>query len=172
MSKLTRAIEELARRAAQGDEVARQDIFDEAARLTSQGFPEDTAMRIATGELPMDAASRNARAVEQGYDPFETWYHGTADDIAAFDPAKSQSRDFGHAGEGTYVASHPGIARAYANTAAGSADANIMPLRTSANNPLRISLEEKQALGQAGPSATARLQQQEHRGDNAKRRDP
>jgi hypothetical protein len=160
MSKLTRAIEELARRAAQGDEVARQDIFDEAARLTSQGFPEDTAMRIATGELPMDAASRNARAVEQGYDPFETWYHGTADDIAAFDPAKSQSRDFGHAGKGTYVASHPGIARAYANTAAGSADANIMPLRTSANNPLRISLEEKQALGQAGPSATARLQQQ------------
>jgi hypothetical protein len=106
MSKLTRAIEELARRAAQGDEVARQDIFDEAARLTSQGFPEDTAMRIATGELPMDAASRNARAVEQGYDPFETWYHGTADDIAAFDPAKSQSRDFGHAGKGTYVASH------------------------------------------------------------------
>jgi hypothetical protein len=160
MSKLTRAIEELARRAAQGDEVARQDIFDEAARLTSQGFPEDTAMRIATGELPMDAASRNARAVEQGYDPFETWYHGTADDIAAFDPAKSQSRDFGHAGKGTYVASHPGIARAYANTAAGSADANIMPLRTSANNPLRISLEEKQALGQAGPSATAKLQQQ------------
>ena len=151
---------ELAKRAAAGDTVARQVIDVEAARLTSQGFPEDTAMRIATGELPMDAASRNARAVEQGYDPFETWYHGTADDIAAFDPAKSQSRDFGHAGKGTYVASHPGIARAYANTAAGSADANIMPLRTSANNPLRISLEEKQALGQAGPSATARLQQQ------------
>jgi hypothetical protein len=137
-----------------------QNVVDEAARLTKQGFPEDTAMRIATGELPMDTASRNARAVEQGYDPFETWYHGTADDITAFDPAKSQSRDFGHAGKGTYVASHPGIARAYANTAAGSADANIMPLRTSANNPLRISLEEKQALGQAGPSATARLQQQ------------
>ena len=151
---------ELAKRAAAGDTVARQVIDVEAARLTSQGFPEDTAMRIATGELPMDAASRNARAVEQGYDPFETWYHGTADDITAFDPAKSQSRDFGHAGKGTYVASHPGIARAYANTAAGSADANIMPLRTSANNPLRISLEEKQALGQAGPSATARLQQQ------------
>jgi hypothetical protein len=160
MSKLTRALAELAKRADAGDTVARQVIDVEAARLTSQGFPEDTAMRIATGELPMDTASRNARAVEQGYDPFETWYHGTADDITAFDPAKSQSRDFGHAGKGTYVASHPGIARAYANTAAGSADANIMPLRTSANNPLRISLEEKQALGQAGPSATARLQQQ------------
>ena len=160
LSAGTNVLTELAKRANAGDTVARQVIDVEAARLTSQGFPEDTAMRIATGELPMDAASRNARAVEQGYDPFETWYHGTADDIAAFDPAKSQSRDFGHAGKGTYVASHPGIARAYANTAAGSADANIMPLRTSANNPLRISLEQKQLLGQAGPSATAKLQQQ------------
>lgn len=37
------------------------------AELLSRGFPEHTAKKIASGELPMDKASRIARAKEQGF---------------------------------------------------------------------------------------------------------
>jgi len=36
-------------------------------RLIEAGYPESTAMKIATGELPMDYASRMARATEQNF---------------------------------------------------------------------------------------------------------
>jgi len=42
-------------------------------RLIEAGYPESTAMKIATGELPMDYASRMARAKEQGFT--EEAYH-------------------------------------------------------------------------------------------------
>ena len=38
--------------------------------------------------LPMDEASRMARAKEMGFNPERTYYHGTSGDIASFDPAK------------------------------------------------------------------------------------
>lgn len=43
--------------------------------LVKQGYPESVAKRISSGELPMDEASRLARAAEQGYDP-TTFYKG------------------------------------------------------------------------------------------------
>lgn len=47
--------------------------------LIRRGFPESTAVKIASGDLPMDHASRMARAREQGFDVDEVWYHGTPD---------------------------------------------------------------------------------------------
>jgi hypothetical protein len=44
-----------------------------AKRLIASGYPDSTAMKIATGELPMDQASRMARATEQG--KTEVAYH-------------------------------------------------------------------------------------------------
>lgn len=48
-------------------------------RLIDAGYPESVAKRIASGELPMDNASRMARAAEQGNT--ETMYHGSMQDI-------------------------------------------------------------------------------------------
>lgn len=45
-------------------------------RLKLQGYPEPVARRIASGELPMDEASRLARAQEQGYG--DVMYRGHA----------------------------------------------------------------------------------------------
>jgi hypothetical protein len=51
--------------------------------IVAMGYPESVAKRISSGDLPMDEASRMARAKEQGYD-FE--YHGTNSDFMEVDP--------------------------------------------------------------------------------------
>ena len=43
------------------------DAYRNLLRLIEAGYPDTTAMKIATGELPMDNASRMARATEQGF---------------------------------------------------------------------------------------------------------
>ena len=42
------------------------DAYRNLLRLIEAGYPDTTAMKIVTGELPMDNASRMARATEQG----------------------------------------------------------------------------------------------------------
>jgi len=42
------------------------DAYKELLRLIKEGYPDTTAMKIVTGELPMDNASRMTRATEQG----------------------------------------------------------------------------------------------------------
>ena len=44
--------------------------------LVSMGYPEEVAKRISSGELPMDTASRMARAKEQGYQIDQPFYSG------------------------------------------------------------------------------------------------
>lgn len=60
--------------------------------LVKMGYPESVAKRISSGELPMDEASRMARAAEQGYDVDNIMYHGanpTAIQKIAIDGFKS-----------------------------------------------------------------------------------
>lgn len=47
--------------------------------LVGLGYPESVAKRIASGELPMDKASRMARAEAQGYDLVPKYHTGAAD---------------------------------------------------------------------------------------------
>jgi hypothetical protein len=68
-----------------GTEEAQAGPFGTAADLISRGFPEGTAQRIASGELPMDQASRMARAAEQGFDTSRRLVHTTYQDVPAFD---------------------------------------------------------------------------------------
>lgn len=44
-------------------------IAKTVAKWLDEGYPEEVAKRIASGDLPMDEASRAARAAEQGYGP-------------------------------------------------------------------------------------------------------
>lgn len=113
------------------------DTVEEVARkLVDQGYPPETAVRIADGTLPMDYASRMQRAMEQGYNVERPMYHGTADDIFGFDPSKLQSRDAGFIGKGVYTTQSPFIANKYAQSAIPSyvdkngtlSDSNVIPL--------------------------------------------
>jgi hypothetical protein len=89
-------------------------ILDE---LISTGYPEQVAERIATGDLPMDTASRMQRAADQGFVNRE--FHGTKADFTEFMPSES-----GMYGPGVYTSSNPLVAEGYAKGEGG----NVMPL--------------------------------------------
>jgi hypothetical protein len=87
----------------------------------------------ATGvDLPMDEASRMARAREAGFDTGLPLYHGTGADFQAFDAARFQQSDFGTGGAGVYSSESPGLAGAYADlvTRPSNDNANILPIVT------------------------------------------
>lgn len=55
----------------------------------AKGYPESVAKRIASGELPMDEASRMARAEAQGLNTNELLYHWTNRDFNEFVPSET-----------------------------------------------------------------------------------
>lgn len=107
-----------------------QAVFDEVAELVRRGFPESTAEKIATGELPMDEASRMARAREQGFDVDSTLYHGGQSDILSFLPDRGGS---------VYLTDDPSIADIYAENASSrrpnmvNSGPNVMPVMVRGN---------------------------------------
>lgn len=99
-------------------------ILDE---LITAGFPEETAERIVTGQLPMDSASRMQRAEAMGFDPSDVQYHGTKADFAEFAPS-----EFGNVGPGVYMSANPEVASGYASRSlyVPEEGAQVMPLLT------------------------------------------
>ena len=92
-------------------------IARDIAELVRAGYPEETARRIATGELPMDTASRMERARQQGFDPDNIEYHGTENYFTEFEPSLR-----GKMGPGVYTTPDPELAEIHA------ASGQIMPL--------------------------------------------
>jgi hypothetical protein len=102
-------------------------LFDMIERLTKAGYPESTARKIATGELPMDVDSRMDRAMDQGFDIDRLYYHGTDQDILEFDPSRigqGKGKTPATLPQGFYFARSPDTASEYA-TGEG---ANIIPV--------------------------------------------
>ena len=95
-------------------------IIDE---LIATGYPDQVAERIASGELPMDTASRMQRAEAMGFDPTDVQYHGTDVDIKRF----IESGD-GTLGPGVYTTPNPAVASEYAIDTGG--DSTVYPLLT------------------------------------------
>ena len=83
--------------------------------------------------LPMDEASRTARAKDLGFEG-KTLYHGTGADITEFkkDTIGSTS-DTGFHGEGFYFSEDPAYAGAYAPKFSGAA--NVLPVKVKSKNP-------------------------------------
>ena len=92
-------------------------IARDIAELVRAGYPEETARRIATGELPMDTASRMERARQQGFNPDDIEYHGTENYFTEFEPSLR-----GKMGPGVYTTPDPELAEIHA------ASGQIMPL--------------------------------------------
>jgi len=81
-------------------------------RLIEAGYPESTAMKIATGELPMDNASRMSRAAEQGFT--EEAYHagrygGRGDTLSSQGILKIDPRSK----SGMFLAGDPEVSASY-----------------------------------------------------------
>ena len=107
--------------------------------LVRAGYPESTARKIVSGELPMDEASRMSRAREMGYDVDKLFYHGTPEAQAiadmGFDPKRlGQGND--QMGAGFYFTDNPYQASGYAQ----GANAGIIPslLRSSRSQEVDI----------------------------------
>lgn len=88
--------------------------------LLKMGYPESTAKKILSGELPMDTASRTQRAKEQGFDTGDVQYHGTNKDFFEFSPSER-----GKLGPGVYTSPDPRYASKYIGQGEGRM---IMPL--------------------------------------------
>ena len=88
----------------------------------------DLYRRGATGmDLPMDEASRMARAGEMGFDTGTPLYHGTGSDFQAFDSARFGQSDHGSKGRGVYASQNPDVANGYA-TLVDEPDRQVYPL--------------------------------------------
>ena len=77
-------------------------------RLLQAGYPEGTAKKIASGELPMDFNSRMNRAREQGFTTEA--YHTGDPNILEFDPEYARSQ---RQGSGIWFSQEPEISASY-----------------------------------------------------------
>ena len=101
-------------------------ILDE---LIATGYPEQVAERIASGDLPMDTASRMQRAEAMGFDPTDVQYHGTEADITNFIPSVK-----GKMGPGVYTTPSQSTANTFSGYPSPYAEGgNVMPLLTRGN---------------------------------------
>lgn len=93
----------------------------------------------AADRLPMDEASRLARAREQGFDTSTTLYHGTGKDFSEFAPGKHAN---GYR-RNIYLTDSPEIADIYANSEnyglKGGGSPAIYPVYAKARKPLDVS---------------------------------
>ena len=96
------------------------DIAGAAKELEEKvGFPESVANRIASGELPMDEASRMARASEQSYG--DVLYRGHANINT---PRSDQDM---------WMTDNRDVANTYARSVLDSWGGSVTPLRTNAD---------------------------------------
>ena len=104
------------------------DEATKAGQATADGFTDDALAEISNQvDLPMDEASRMARAEQQGFDVDKTYYHGTDADIKEIDPKKFGGATRAEsARQGFWTASKPSTAESYANHAARDAKVGNM----------------------------------------------
>jgi len=107
--------------------------------------------------LPMDEASRMARAKAMGFDTDATWYHGSKSPIDAFDLDHAGKSDPGLVGKAAYFTSSREQAGDFAtNRHYGSGDApNVTPAYLAMKNPAQIVdgvLPDGRRLSEAHPN--------------------
>ena len=102
------------------------------------GFPESVSQRIASGELPMDEASRVARRDAQT--DGNTYYHGA--EVGGFntvDPQFVGATNSNSKGTGLWASSEPDVANSFvADIAEMRPDGVIQPLMYKGSNPRTV----------------------------------
>ena len=87
-------------------------------------------VKSALRGLDMNPEARMQRAQDQGFLP-ETYYHGTNEDFAAFDPSRAEGSRSGS----IFMTDNPAVASTYATVANKK---NVMPLRIRPARPVQI----------------------------------
>jgi len=106
------------------------------------------------GDLRNDRGSNEAglsRGVPQNF------YHGTAEDISAFEIGHWSQKDAGWLGQGVYVIDNPDFASSYSNMKSGMAEPNVMPLFIKPSSLLRVPVDKKKSMMNATPEDSRAL---------------
>lgn len=106
--------------------------------FSDTGKPNPVGAGVA-GHLPMDEASRMARAREMGFNTDQVLYHGTGKDFEQFNPGERANGSK----RLTYLTDNPDIADIYANSQnyglKGGGNPMIYPVFAKAEKPLVVS---------------------------------
>jgi hypothetical protein len=115
-------------------------LFSNSSKAATPGLAAVEANRVAKS-LPMDEASRMARAREMGFDTDTTWYHGTkSPNFESFDLKKAGKSDPGLVGKAVYFtpeAEQAGSFAASQHYGKGDAPA-VIPAYLRMQNPAYI----------------------------------
>ncbi|MFZ7320459.1 LPD5 domain-containing protein [Comamonas jiangduensis] len=84
-------------------------------------------------------------------------YHGTRDDITAFNLNHPNRKDHGWLGDGVYLTNDPDTAFAYSRAKRGPHGSNVMPLYANVRNPYVATAAEKIATRNSGTVAAKAL---------------
>jgi len=103
------------------------------------GLGVDTTRRIAVGSITFPGASGPVGADGKPV----VFFHGTRDNIHAFDTQHPNRKDFGWLGGGVYVASDPKDAETYSRMKRGNGSPVVMPLFVSVKNPFVVTKDIK-----------------------------
>lgn len=112
-----------------------------------------TEIRLAGGAAAFNGASGPTGA---GGTPLRL-YHGTRDDITAFDLKHINRKDHGWLGDGVYLTNDPDTAFAYSRAKRGPHGSNVMPLYANVRNPYVATAAEKIATRNSGTVAAKAL---------------
>jgi hypothetical protein len=74
------------------------------------------------------------------------YFHGTGDNVKAFQVGHRNRKDSGWLGRGIYVTNTPSVANTYANIKSGDGDPNVMPLYVGLRNPYVADLKFKKMM--------------------------
>jgi hypothetical protein len=77
------------------------------------------------------------------------FFHGTKDDIRAFNTSHPNRKDKGWLGRGVYLTNASDLAETYADLKKGDEGATVMPLYAAVKNPLVVPVELKERLSKA-----------------------
>jgi len=111
----------------------------------SQGVDQDAANANSVRRITFSGASGPTGADGA---PVRL-YHGTKDDITAFDLSHPGRKDGGWLGDGVYLTSNLDDAAHYTRAKRGEHGPNVMPLYANVRNPYEASQAEKQSLKHA-----------------------
>jgi hypothetical protein len=103
-------------------------------------------------DLPMDEASRMARAKEMGFQTDVPLYHGTDQAFAAFDPARQGAMTGAETARlGVWTARDPGAANEFAEMAAKNSPRGqqVYPLLYRADRTGQLNLQEDDLRGRS-----------------------
>jgi hypothetical protein len=118
------------------------------------GKIQRSGMGETSGQSAVNSGTRSPSGGNTGR--LQRFYHGTRDDVNAFDLKHPNRKDHGWLGTGVYITDDANLANEYA-TKRGDGAPNVMPLNVQLKNPYVATLEFKQRMAKLKPEFAQRV---------------